>query len=120
MRRRDLIALLGGAATAWPVYASAQRPEQRGRMARVGILNYAGAQYQRVSDFRDELRKLGYVEGQNLVTHHLWADGHVDRLPSLAAELITANADLIIALGPSAWAAKRATTTVPIVIAFSG
>jgi putative ABC transport system substrate-binding protein len=93
---------------------------QRPRAARVGILNYAGAQYARVTDFRNELRQLGYFEGQNLSISHLWADGHLDRLPGLAAELVTGNTDVIIALGPSAWAAKRATTTVPIVIAFSG
>lgn len=120
MRRRDLVALLGGAAATWPVRAYAQRPAQRAQAARVGVLNYAGAQYARVNDFREELRELGYVEGQNLTVSHLWADGHVDRLPGLADQLIVEKADIIIALGPSAWAAKRATTTVPIVIAFSG
>ena len=55
-----------------------------------------------------------------MVISHLWADGHLDRLPALAAELIARRVDIIIALGPSAWAAKRATTTIPIVIAFSG
>jgi putative ABC transport system substrate-binding protein len=89
-------------------------------MPHVGILNYAGAQYARAADFRDELRDLGYIEGQSIVVSHLWADGHLDRLPELAAQLIADKADIIIALGPSAWAAKRATTTVPIVIAFSG
>src|ERR687893_583768 len=98
MRRRDLIALVGGAAAAWPVCAYAQKPEQRSRMPHVGILNYAGAQYARVADFRDELRDLGYVEGQNLIISHLWADGHLDRLPGLAAELIAGNTDVIIAL----------------------
>ena len=55
-----------------------------------------------------------------MIISQLWADGHLDRLPALAAELIDRKVDLIIALGPSAWAAKRATTTVPVIIAFSG
>jgi putative tryptophan/tyrosine transport system substrate-binding protein len=119
MRRREVILLLGGA-TAWPILAYAQSAAHRPRIGHIGILNYAGAQYARVIDFRDELRRLGYVEDRNLIVSHLWADGNLDRLPGLAAELIQRKVDLIIALGPSAWAAKRATITVPIVIAFSG
>ncbi len=102
MRRRDLIALVGRAVAAWPVCAYAQKPEQRSRMPHVGILNYAGAQYARVADFRDELRDLGYIEGQNLAVSHVWADGHLDRLPGLASQLIADKADIIIALGSSA------------------
>jgi putative ABC transport system substrate-binding protein len=90
------------------------RPSISPPIVHIGILNYAGAQYARASDFRSELRRLGYIEGQNLTISHLWADGHLDRLPGLAPELITRKVDLIIALGPSAWAAKCATTTVPI------
>jgi putative ABC transport system substrate-binding protein len=83
------------------------------------VLNYATAEYARVNDFRRELRDLGYVEGQSLIIAHRWADGQSERLPQLAAELASGN-DVLIALGPAAWAAKRATSTVPIVIAFSG
>ena len=117
MRRREFITLLGGAAAAWPVAARAQQPA---KMARVGILNYAAAQDVRVSQFRDALRQLGYAEGKNLAVTYLWADGVPDRLPELAAELVAGKVDVIIALGPAVWAVKRATTTVPIVIAFSG
>ena len=113
--RREFITLLGGAA-AWPIAAWAQQPA---KMARVGILNYAAAQDIRVSQFRDALRQLGYAEGKNLAVY-LWADGVPDRLPDLAAELVARKVDVIIALGPAVWAVKRATTTVPIVIAFSG
>lgn len=120
MRRREVMLLLAGAATNWPLHGSAQTPEPVSGRAHVGILNYAGSRYARVIDFLSELRQLGYTEGQNLVISHLWADGHLDRLPALAAELIARRVDIIIALGPSAWAAKRATTTIPIVIAFSG
>ncbi len=86
----------------------------------VGILNYAAAQDVRVTQFRDALRELGYVEGQNLTITYRWADGMLDRLPDLAAELVASKVGVIIALGPSVWAAKRTTTSVPIVIAFSG
>ncbi|MET0430070.1 MAG: ABC transporter substrate-binding protein [Microvirga sp.] len=120
MRRRDVILFLGGAAIAWPSPGHAQPAGRRPRIAHVGILNYAGAQYHRVSDFRSALRQLGYIEGHSLIVSHVWADGHLERLPGLAAEIISRKVDLIIALGPSAWAAKRATSTVPIVIAFSG
>jgi len=120
MRRREFILLLGGTAATWPVAAGAQHAERRHRIARVGILNYAAARYARVDDFRDALRELGYIEGQNLTVIHRWADGRLDRLPGLAAELVASDVDVIVALGPAAWAAKRETTTVPIVIAFSG
>src|SRR3977135_1681830 len=87
---------------------------------RVGILNYADARDVRVVQFRDALRQLGYVEGQNLTLTQRHADGALDRLPELAAELVASKVEVIIALGPAVWAAKQATTTVPIVIAFSG
>ena len=116
MKRREFIMLLGGVA-AWPV---AVRAQQRAKTPRVGILNYAAAQDVRVSQFHDALRRLGYVEGENLAVIYRWADGALDRLPELAAELAASKVDVIIALGPAVWAAKRATTTVPIVIAFSG
>jgi putative ABC transport system substrate-binding protein len=116
MRRREFIGGIGAAS--WPVRLGAQPAQPH--MARIAILNYAGSGYARVDDFRRELRALGYVEGQNLSIAHRWADGHSDRLPGLAAELIATDVRVIIALGPAAWAAKRATSSVPIVIAFSG
>lgn len=90
------------------------------RIPSVGILNYDAVQDIRVNQFRDALRELGYVEGRNLTVTYRWADGVLDRLPDLAAELVASKVDVIIALGPAVWAAKRTTTTVPIVIAFSG
>src|SRR5215471_8061286 len=89
-------------------------------LRRVGLLNYANASDVRVAQFRDALRELGYLEGQNLVLMERHADGALDRLPELATELATAKVEVIIALGPAVWAAKQATTTIPIVIAFSG
>ena len=111
------IGLLGWLAVLMVATAVSAQPL---RIARVGILNYAAAQDARVNDFREGLRELGYVEGQNLAITYRWADGRLDRLPGLAAELVASNVDVIIAIGPAVWAAKRTTSTVPIVIAFSG
>ncbi|HEX8164884.1 MAG TPA: ABC transporter substrate-binding protein [Beijerinckiaceae bacterium] len=119
MRRREVIALLG-AVGAFPLCALAQPSGRSGRIARVGILDFADAQDVRAEQFRQALKALGYVEGQNLALVQRFADGQMDRLPGLAAELLGENVDVMIAIGPATWAAKRATTTVPIVIAFSG
>ena len=120
MRRREFITLVGGAAV-WPLAVGAQQPDRVPRRnARVGILNYADAQDTNVNKFRNGLRELGYVEGQNLAITYRWADGHLDHLPEMAAELVASGVDVIVAIGPAVRAAKRTTTTVPIVIAFSG
>ncbi len=102
--------LAGGAASA----------DTTARVPNVGILNYAAVNDVRVGQFREALRELGYVEGKNLALTHRWADGALERLPALAAELVAAKVDVMIALGPAVWAAKQATATIPIVIAFSG
>jgi putative ABC transport system substrate-binding protein len=119
MRRREFITLIGGAA-ALPLAALAQQPGRVRRAPNVGILNYAAAEDALVNEFRSALSELGHIEGQTLTITYRWADGRFERLPSLAAELIASKVDVIIALGPAAWAAKGATNTVPIVIAFSG
>ena len=75
-------------------------------MARVGILNYFDARYSRVTEFTELLRELGYIEGQNLITIYRWADGQLNRLPELAAELVASKVDVMIALGPATWAAS--------------
>jgi putative ABC transport system substrate-binding protein len=119
MRRRELIALIGGA-TALPFAAFAQQLGRARRVPNVGILNYAAAEDALVTEFRIALRELGHVEGQTLTIIYRWADGHFERLPSLAVELVASKVDVIIALGPATWAAKGATNTIPVVIAFSG
>ena len=118
MRRREFIGAIGSMA-AWPLAARAQRSEPR-RVARVGILNYFDARYTRVTEFTESLRELGYVEGQNLITIHRWADGQLNLLPALANELVASKVDVMIALGPATWAARQSTATVPIVTTFSG
>ena len=116
-RRRFLLTSLAGALAA-PLAAGAQY--RAGKVPRVGILNSDTAKDARVDEFRDGLRKLGYVEGQNLFITYRWADGRMDRLPALVDDLLASDVDVIVAIGASVWAAKQKTGTVPIVMAFSG
>ena len=112
MRRRELIAGLG-CAFAWPFAARAQPPKRM----------HIGALYIGLADgnsfkheLREGLRELGFIEGQNIVFEFRSADGHADRLPALAAELVRLKVDVIVALYvPSALAAKQATRDIPIV-----
>lgn len=93
--------------------------QQSPKLRRIGLLTPTGAQIR--TPFEQGLRQLGYVEGQNISIQHRYAGGQTDRLPGLAAELVRHPVDLIVALSfPAAIAAKRATATIPIVIADAG
>src|SRR6516165_3714618 len=112
MRRREFIALIGGAA-AWPLAARAQQA----RMSRIGYLGSgpASAWTTRVEALRAGLRDLGWVEGKNMVIEFRWAD-KVDELPALAAELVRQPVDVIFAnASTQVEAARQATQTIPIV-----
>src|SRR3974390_2845874 len=115
VRRRESITLIGGAASGWPLAARAQHPAK----PVIGFLHTASAgPYARlVEAYLQGLKETGYVDGQNVTIEYRWAEGHFDRLPELADELIRDHVALIAALGGSnsTLAAKRATSTIPIV-----
>jgi putative ABC transport system substrate-binding protein len=120
MQRCHFIALVGGVAAAWPLVLYAQ---PLGRMARIGFLGSASAtgSAKPVEALRTGLRDLGYVEGRNIVIEFRWAEGEYDRLSDLVAELIRLNVDVIVTHGtPGTRTAKKATSTIPIVMAISG
>jgi putative ABC transport system substrate-binding protein len=116
IRRREFITLLGGAAAAWPLAAGAQ---QRPAVPVIGILGRPTAESwaTRTAAFLQGLKETGFVEGQNVVIEQRWADGQVDLLPALAAELVRSRVSLIVTVGTNlpARAAKNATSTIPIV-----
>jgi putative tryptophan/tyrosine transport system substrate-binding protein len=120
MRRREFIALIGGAAAAWPITAWAQ---QARRTYRIGLLGGAGpiGYAAQLEAMRLGLEDHGYVAGRNVEIEYRWAEGRYERLPGLAAELVALKVDLIITQGtPAAIVAKQATSTIPIVMAIVG
>jgi len=115
VRRRDFIKVVAGSAATWPLAARAQQPV----LPVIGFLSSTSSKGYTpyLAAFREGLREGGFVEGQNVTIEYRWADDHYERLPELAADLVTRRVALIAAAGgsPAALAAKSATTTIPIV-----
>jgi putative ABC transport system substrate-binding protein len=114
MRRRELVLLLGGAMAALPHYPLAQQKA----MPVIGYLHFAspGSFPYQITAFREGLSEIGYVEGRNVAIEYKWAEGHYDRLPALAANLVGERVNVIIAFGfAGTRASEIATSTIPIV-----
>jgi putative tryptophan/tyrosine transport system substrate-binding protein len=112
MKRREFITLIGSAATAWPLGTRAQEP---GRIYRVGALSAGPRDSRPTVAMFDELRRFGFVEGQNLTIDWREYSVHIDRISEFAADLVKSKVDVIYATGDAGIrAAQRATTTIPI------
>ena len=113
LKRRDFITLIGGAAAAWPLAARAQRPA----MPVIGYLDITNERPHILASFRQGLGEVGYLEGQNVTIDYRWAEGQFNRLPSLVADFVRLRVSLIAAPRSiaAALAAKKATSTIPIV-----
>jgi putative ABC transport system substrate-binding protein len=119
MKRREFISLLGGAAVAWPIAAGAQPASTKYMIGHFTAGPVTPPELWAV--FLEALRGLGLVEGGNITFVRKYADDRLDRLPELAAELVRLNVDVIVAVGTLApLAAKRATTTIPIILVNAG
>jgi putative ABC transport system substrate-binding protein len=120
LKRREFVTLLDGTAVAWPLFAQAQQ-------AAMPVIGYLSSRSpdetaHLVAAFRRGLGENGFVEGQNVTIEYRWALGQYDRLPTMALELVRHPVTILTTTGgePSAFAAKAATSTIPIVFTTGG
>jgi putative ABC transport system substrate-binding protein len=116
IRRRDFIKAIGGAAAAWPVTARAQQP---GKLPTIGFLGQStlSAESLRVAAIAQRLRELGWIDGRTIAIDYRWAEGRSERYAEIAAEFVRLKVDVIVSQGAAMFAAKQATSTIPIVFA---
>jgi putative ABC transport system substrate-binding protein len=114
MRRREFIALIGGA-TAWPAHA-----QVRAGVPTIGFLSSDAAAWSPwTAAFVDRLRQLGWIDGRTVAIEYRWSQGRAERAAEIAAEFVRLKVDVIVAAGPAVTAAKQATTVIPIVFALA-
>ena len=116
MKRRAFMALLGGAAAAWPLAARAQ---QSGKVPTIGFLGATTASFQsqHIAAFVRRLRELDWIEGHTVAIEYRWAEGRPERFAEIATEFVRLKVDVIVTLGGAVLAAKQATSVIPIVFA---
>ena len=115
MRRREFIALLGGAAAAWPLAASAQQ----GKLPTIGFLGASApaAWSHWTAAFVQRLRELGWIEGRTVAIEYRWAEGRSERYTAIAAEFVRLKVDVIVTVASAVVAARQVTSVIPIVFA---
>src|SRR5258707_7767628 len=115
MRRREFIALLGGAAAAWPLAARAQ---QAGKLPTIGFLGADASAFSPwTAAFVAHLRELGWIENRNVAIEYRWSEGRTERYAEIAAEFVRMKVDVIVTVGSAVPTVRQATSVIPIVFA---
>jgi putative tryptophan/tyrosine transport system substrate-binding protein len=115
LRRRDFVALFGGAVTTWPLSTRAQQP---GKVPTIGFLGADAAAFSPwTAAFVAHLRELGWIEGRTIAIEYRWSEGRTERYAEIAAEFVRLNVDVIVTVGSAVPTVKQATTVIPIVFA---
>src|ERR1700733_16018390 len=115
MRRREFITLIGGAATAWPFAARAQRA---GKVPTIGFIGISASGFNSWSAaFAERLQELGWIEGRTVAIEYRWSEGRPERVAEIAADFVHQKVELIVAYGGAVTTLKQATASIPILFA---